>query len=75
LNEVHDEECIYNILWNRNPDFFAIEKFEMWWHEDSLHSIYADNLEEIELVKHLKSFYNVLEDLVKLGKLKWLENN
>jgi hypothetical protein len=70
LKEVHDEECIYHIIWQKNLDFFAIEKFEMWWHEDNLHSIYADSLEKIELVKHLKSFYNVLEDLVELGKQK-----
>jgi hypothetical protein len=68
LNAVHDEECIYQIMWSRMSEFFNIQKFEMWWHEDNLHSIYEDHPETIELVKHLKSFYNVLEDLVELGK-------
>jgi hypothetical protein len=68
IKEVHDEECIYNILWNRNPDMFNVQTFDMWWHEDNLHSIYQDNIEKMEEVKHLKSFYNVLEDLVNLGK-------
>lgn len=68
LNAVHDEECIYQIIWNKMPEFFNIQKFEMWWHEDNLHSIYQDHPERIELVKHLKSFYNVIEDLIELGK-------
>ena len=68
IKEVHDEECIYNILWDRNPDMFNVQTFDMWWHEDNLHSIYQDNIEKIEEVKHLKSFYNTLEDLVNLGK-------
>lgn len=68
LNEIHDEECIYNILWNRYPELFNVETFDMWWHEDNLHSIYRDEIERVEEVKHLKSFYNVLEDLVNLGK-------
>ena len=68
LNAVHDEECIYQVMWDRMPEFFHIQKFEMWWHEDNLHSIYRDEPEEIELVKDLKSFYNVLEDLVEIGK-------
>jgi hypothetical protein len=68
LNTVHDEECLYNILWNRYPELFNVKTFDMWWHEDNLHSIYRDSLEKIELVKHLRSFYNVLEDLVEIGK-------
>jgi hypothetical protein len=68
IKEVHDEECIYNILCDRNPDMFNVQTFDMWWHEDNLHSIYQDNIEKMEEVKHLKSFYNVLEDLVNLGK-------
>jgi hypothetical protein len=68
LGVVHDEECIYNLVWENNLDFFTIQRFEMWWHEDNLHSIYEDHPETIELVKDLKSFYNVLEDLVEIGK-------
>lgn len=65
--EVYDEESIYNILLDRNPDMFNVQTFDMWWHEDNLHSIYSSELERIEEVKHLKSFYNTLEDLVNLG--------
>lgn len=68
IKEVHDEESIYNILLDRNPDMFNVQTFDMWWHEDNLHSIYSSELERIEEVKHLKSFYNILEDLVNLGR-------
>lgn len=66
--EVYDEECIYNLLWYKNADMFNVQTFDMWWHEDNLHSIYNDEIERVEEVKHLKSFYHTLEDLVNLGK-------
>ena len=71
LHMIYDEESIYQIMWDNNPEFFNIQKFEMWWHEDNINSIYKDHLNHIEteeLVKNLKSFYNVLEDLLELGK-------
>ena len=66
--EVHDEECIFNILWHNRPELFAAQKFERWWHEDNIKSIYHGNEEEMEKVKPLKPFYTVLEDLIAIGK-------
>lgn len=66
--QTYEEEVVYQIICDRYPDMFNVQKFDMWWHEDNLHSIYQDELEEIEKVKHLKSFYHTLEDLIAIGK-------
>lgn len=66
--EVYDEECIYNILLQRYPELFSEQKFETWWHEDNLLSIFKDDYKMIEKVKSLRAFYRVLEDLIAIGK-------
>lgn len=68
--EVHDEECIYNILWHKNPEFFAAQKFETWWHEDNAAGHNPDHPKWVYYIKSLQSFYNVLEDLIELAKTK-----
>lgn len=67
-NQTYEEEIIYQIVQEKYPEMFNVQKFDMWWHEDNLHSIYQDRPEEIEKVKHLKSFYHTLEDLIAIGK-------
>lgn len=66
--EVYDEESIYQILWDSTPEFFNVEKFECWWHEDNAESIYGEDHRMIEVIKSLRSFYKVLEDLIEAGK-------
>lgn len=68
LNVVYDEESIYNVLWDKYPDMFNVQKFDMWWHENNIHSIYDGWPEKIEEVKNLKSFYHTLENLITIGK-------
>lgn len=68
--EVHDEECIYNILWHQTPEFFAAEKFETWWHEDNAAGHNPDNPKWVNYIKSLRSFYKILVDLKKLPKSK-----
>lgn len=67
-NKVYDEESIYNILWDKYPEFFNVEKFDTWWHEDNAKSIYGEDERMIEVIKSLRSFYKVLEDLIEVGK-------
>lgn len=66
--EVHDEECIYNILWDKNLEFFADEKFETWWHEDNAASHNPNDPSWVDYIVSLRAFYNVLEDLIELSK-------
>ena len=67
-NEVYDEESIYNLLWDKYPEFFNAQKFDTWWHEDNAKSVYGDDERMIEVIKSLRSFYKVLEDLIEVGK-------
>jgi len=68
--EVHDEECIYNILWYKNPKFFAEQKFETWWHEDNAEGHNPGHPSWVNYIKTIRGFYNVLEDLIQLAKTK-----
>lgn len=68
--KILDEECIYNILWYAFPKFFNFIKFETWWHEDNAAGHNPNNADWLEYIKSIKSFYNVLEELITLGKEK-----
>jgi hypothetical protein len=55
-------------LWDKYPEFFNAQKFDTWWHEDNAKSVYGDDERMIEVIKSLRSFYKVLEDLIEVGK-------
>lgn len=66
--QTYEEETIYQIIWDKYPDRFNVQEFEMWWHEDNLQSIYENSIGYSEKLDHLKSFYHTLEDLITIGK-------
>lgn len=58
---IHDEEVIYNIVWQENRDFFNVKKFVTWYHEDNIPGIAADE-EKRDEYRQSKSFYKILEE-------------
>lgn len=58
---IHDEEVVLNIMWHQNRYFFAIKKFETWYHEDNGPHVQSDK-EHIEQILKSKPFYSILEE-------------
>lgn len=59
----HDEEEIYNIIFNNYPEKFNDKYFELWYHEDNVFSFYSGDERRDEIIRNAKSFYKLLEEL------------
>jgi hypothetical protein len=59
---IYDEEVIYNIIWQENPEFFADKKFETWYHEDNIPGINGSD-EFKDKIRTCRPFYHILVEL------------
>ena len=66
--QMYEEESVLNVIWRRHLNRFEPAFFDIWYHEDNVAAWIADSEERQKLFDESKSFYNILENMIELGK-------
>jgi hypothetical protein len=59
---IHDEEAIYQVMYERNREFFADKRFDTWYHENNAEGISCGDLTMLNKFLSSKPFCEAVMD-------------